>query len=75
MDFSLGSHSLFEIIKCLKRIPDRPVIAGAATRLSGFVWCYCTGQKPEVSTEFIKFLREEQVSRIHSMMPCWPVSA
>jgi glycosyltransferase involved in cell wall biosynthesis len=66
MDFSLGSHPIFEIIKCISRIPDQPRLAGAATRLSGFVWCYCTRKNREVSREFMKFLRSEQMSRVRS---------
>lgn len=71
MDFSLGSHPIFEIIKCIRRIPDKPKLAGAVTRLSGFAWCYCTGQTREVSVEFMKFLRKEQMSRVRSIVKRW----
>jgi biofilm PGA synthesis N-glycosyltransferase PgaC len=74
MDFSLGSHPVFEIIKCIRRIPDKPRLAGALTRLSGFVWCYCTGQEREVSGEFMKFLRKEQMSRVRSIVKRWRFS-
>jgi glycosyl transferase family 2 len=75
MDFSLGSHPMFEIIKCFRRILDRPKVIGAISRLSGFVWCYWTRQKREVSAEFIEFLRREQMGRVRSLITPWRVRA
>jgi hypothetical protein len=75
MDFSLGSHPVFELFKCARRLRDKPAVAGATVRLAGFVWCYCTGKKPEVSAEFMKFLRKEQMSRVWSQLAPWRLQA
>ncbi|MGO8772929.1 MAG: glycosyltransferase [Terracidiphilus sp.] len=71
MDFSLGSHPIFELIKCIRRLPDRPRLMGSLTRLSGFVWCYWTGQDREVPGEFVTFLRKEQMGRVCSLLMPW----
>ncbi len=64
MDFSLGSHPIFELFKCFRRTTDRPFVIGAITRLYAFGWCYWTRQPREVSDEFLHFLRAEQMSRL-----------
>ena len=71
MDFSLGSHPLFEVVKCFRRILDRPKVMGTIIRLSGFGWCYWTGQQREVSDEFMEFLRREQMGRVRSLLIPW----
>ena len=67
MDFSIGSHPIFEIFKCMGRVGDKPKLIGAMTRLTGFVWCYLSGQPHEASLEVQEFLRKEQISRIRSL--------
>jgi poly-beta-1,6-N-acetyl-D-glucosamine synthase len=74
MDFSLGSHPIFEIFKCLERVGDKPQVAGALVRLAGFVWCYLTGQTREISIEVQEFLRKEQMSRVRSLYTRWRVN-
>jgi poly-beta-1,6-N-acetyl-D-glucosamine synthase len=71
MDFSLGAHPIFEIIKCIRRISDKPRLVGSVTRLSGFAWCYLTGQPREVSDEFMDFLRRQQMNRVYSLCLPW----
>lgn len=67
MDFTVGSHPIFEIIKCIRRISDEPRLVGSLIRLSGFTWSYCTMEAREVPPEFIEFIREEQVRRVRSL--------
>lgn len=64
MDFSLGSHPLFEIGKCIHRLKESPFLVAAFIRMVGFLWCYCSNQKRYVPVEFIEFLRAEQLERI-----------
>ncbi len=64
MDYSVGSHPLFEVVKCVRRIKGKPYIIGSLTRLAGYMIGYCKKEKRMVSSEFIKFLRQEQISRI-----------
>jgi glycosyltransferase involved in cell wall biosynthesis len=64
MDFSMGSHVLFEILKCVRRIPERPVLLGAGARWAGFCEGYVKQQPRLVPPEFSRFLRNEQMSRL-----------
>jgi len=68
MDYSFGSDVLFEILKCLERLPESPFVIGNMTRLVGFAWSWvCRDQRP-VSDEFITFLRCEQKTRLQSVL-------
>jgi poly-beta-1,6-N-acetyl-D-glucosamine synthase len=68
MDFSLGSHPLFEIAKLLRRVPARPLVLGALARLCGFVSAYLRGNRRMVSREFQEFLRKDEMARL------WPIA-
>ncbi len=64
LDYSFGSYPLFEIVKCLLRVPDAPVIVGGFARLAGFVGSYFTHEPRLVGDEFMTFLRTEQKQRL-----------
>jgi poly-beta-1,6-N-acetyl-D-glucosamine synthase len=64
LDYSFGSDPLFEMFKCLRRIPERPLLIGGLTRLAGFAWSHIQGESREVSAEFIDFLRVEQKEKV-----------
>jgi glycosyltransferase involved in cell wall biosynthesis len=67
MDYTFGSDPLFEIVKCLRRIPEKPFFAGATARLSGFIWSYICRESRPVSGEFIAFLRRSQRQKMLSL--------
>jgi glycosyltransferase involved in cell wall biosynthesis len=64
MDYSLGSHPAFEIVKCLKRLPAKPYVIGAMARLTAFFLAYLRGEERPVSKEFVTFLRNDQMGRL-----------
>jgi glycosyltransferase involved in cell wall biosynthesis len=64
MDFSVGSLPTFELFKCVRRIPERPLLVGAILRLAGFCSGYATKEERVVSAEFVRFLRTEQKHRL-----------
>lgn len=68
-DFSLGTHPLFELFKVARRLAGKPYIFGGLAELSGFCHAYFRGDERAVSDEFVKFLRNEQLSRLH--LPTW----
>lgn len=67
MDFSVGAHPLFQIIKLLTRTGSRPFILGSLYRLVGFMWAYCRREKRAVSPEFAAYLRREQMERVQAI--------
>ncbi|SPF40180.1 Glycosyltransferase [Candidatus Sulfotelmatobacter kueseliae] len=67
LDYSFGSDPMFEVVKCLRRLKERPRFVAAMTRLLGFAWCYLSGEEKAVPAEFAAYLRKEQRSRVSSL--------
>jgi len=67
MDYSFGSDSLFEILKCLERLPEKPFFSGSIVRLAGFLWSAILRETRPVSDEFVAFLRSEQKTKIQAL--------
>ena len=74
MDFSLGSHPLFEVVRVSRRLTTRPPVIPALIRLAGFLAGYFGQEERPVSGQFLKFLRKEEMARLRQMMQCrqWP---
>jgi poly-beta-1,6-N-acetyl-D-glucosamine synthase len=68
MDFSLGSDPLFEILKCLERVPENPRLVGSVVRALGFIWSYIARDARPVSSDFVDFLRKEQRQKIRAVI-------
>jgi biofilm PGA synthesis N-glycosyltransferase PgaC len=68
MDHSFGSDPVFEVLKCLERLPEKPFITGGVARLLGFSWSYVCREERPVSDEFIAFLRSEQRQKVSSVV-------
>lgn len=66
-DFSFGSHPLFEIFKCLRRVKEKPYVVGALLRMCGFIRAYYKRERRVVSDEFVNYLRREQMYRLKSI--------
>ena len=64
LDYSLGYHPMFEIVKSIRRVWLQPRILGALSRWAGFCYCYCRGENRPVSNDFITFLRAEQMHNL-----------
>ena len=71
MDFYMGTHPVFEILRMVRRFQSKPYVLGALVRLAAFVWAYCSGEKRQVPNEFVRFLREEQMERLRLLWK-WP---
>jgi poly-beta-1,6-N-acetyl-D-glucosamine synthase len=66
MDFSMGTHPLFEVFKLARRLPERPAVIGAIVRLAAFLWAGCRGKDRPVAAQFVRFLRAEQMQRLRA---------
>jgi glycosyltransferase involved in cell wall biosynthesis len=64
MDYSMGCLPAFELIKCMRRVRERPFVVGAMTRLSSY--CLQSIRRPPrlVPREVIQSLRKEQRKRL-----------
>jgi poly-beta-1,6-N-acetyl-D-glucosamine synthase len=68
MDYSLGSDPLFEAVKCLVRVLEKPIIIGALARWAGFTWSWMCGDRRPVSRRFMAFLRKCQRERLRLLL-------
>jgi poly-beta-1,6-N-acetyl-D-glucosamine synthase len=68
LDYSFGSDLAFEVMKCLRRVPDKPYFAVAFARLAGFVWPYLRNEARGVPEEFVSYLRREQRGRLSALL-------
>lgn len=66
MDFYMGTHPLFEIVKMTRRLLDKPYVIAAAVRFSGFLSGYWKREPRQVPREFMAYLRKEQMDRLRS---------
>ncbi len=64
MDYTVGSHPLFELAKCIRRLRERPYFLRALFQFIGFAWSGLRGDRIEVSTEIVDYLRREQLGRL-----------
>ncbi len=65
LDYSIGSHPLFEIVKCLRRLPlETPYCIGSLVRLCGFAKAALCTDKRFASPDARQFLHAEQLRRL-----------
>lgn len=64
MDYALGTHPLFEIIKSARRVLQKPYVIYATIRFFGFILSYINRRKRPVTDEFKSFLRTTQIERL-----------
>ncbi|MDA8089843.1 MAG: glycosyltransferase family A protein [Actinomycetota bacterium] len=68
MDYAIGSHPLFEIFKCVRRVKVKPFFIGSILRIFGYAHAWASGEKRVMLPEAMAFLRAEQLNRIkHSL--------
>ena len=63
-DYALGYHPLFELIKCIDLIRERPYLISAFLWFCGYVSCYLSGRKRILEKELITFIQMEQMARL-----------
>jgi glycosyltransferase involved in cell wall biosynthesis len=68
MDYSLGSDPVFEIIKCMYRLREKPYILSSIFRLAGFCWLYIRREQRMVPDDFVSYLRKEQKERVANLL-------
>ncbi len=64
MDFSLGTHPFFEVVRLARRFRILPARIAVFARLCGFLAGYCRLEDRSVSDRFVRFLRTEEMSRL-----------
>jgi glycosyltransferase involved in cell wall biosynthesis len=60
MDYAIGNHPFFELMKFLRRIPEYPVFIGAAVRMLGYLDALVMREDRIPPTEMLKQIKAEQ---------------
>jgi poly-beta-1,6-N-acetyl-D-glucosamine synthase len=71
MDASFGSHPLFEVFKCARRVLENPIILSSFIRYAGYIWWNLTKKSPLIPPETVAYLRNEQLAKLFR----WQINA
>lgn len=63
-DYLLGSHPLWEFSRCLYQTTRPPILLSGGLRLAGFAYEIVRRTEKQVSPDFVKFRRKEQMRRL-----------
>lgn len=67
MFFKLGYHPLFQILRCIFRIIDKPFFIGSLASCLGYFYLLVKAENPEVPEQVIKYLRSYQKKRLKKL--------
>jgi len=70
MDYLVGTHPLFELLKCAHRIMEKPYFVKAIIRGMTFFTLVTTGRERFVTKDIMEQLRKEQKSRMRRFFCC-----
>ncbi len=65
----IGYHPLFELVRGIRRMAQRPYLLGGAALLAGYVWSLVAREPVEVPRDVATFLRHEQIQRLLGRSP------
>jgi biofilm PGA synthesis N-glycosyltransferase PgaC len=68
LDYALGGHPLFEILRAIYQMTKRPFGIGGLTILAGYAWAGLRRVPRPVSQEFVLFRRREQMQRVRKLL-------
>jgi poly-beta-1,6-N-acetyl-D-glucosamine synthase len=76
-NYITGYHPLFMLLKCVKRLVEKPYAVAGVGLLVGFLSGYVSGQSRVEDPELIRYLRRQQINRLLFRNSLWaaPVPA
>ena len=70
-NYITGYHPAFMVVKCLKRLAERPYVVVSAGLLWGFLKGYLKNVPQVDDKELIRYLREQQINRLMLRPSLW----
>ena len=67
-DYMLGTHPLWEAVRCVYQLTKPPYVVGGCFRFVGFYWALLSGVPKTVSPELVRFRRGEQMERLRKFL-------
>jgi len=66
--YYLGGHPLWEIVRALYQMTQKPYILGGLLLFSGYAWGFMSGMERPISNDLLKFYRHEQMDRLKKIL-------
>jgi glycosyltransferase involved in cell wall biosynthesis len=63
-DYSVGTHPLWEVFRCVYQMTKRPLVVGGLMTASGYAWSCVRRVERPVLPEMVEFCRREQMRRL-----------
>jgi hypothetical protein len=63
-DYAAGYHPVFELVKCISRLKDKPLIIGACAWWIGYCMATLQRRKRVVPQTVVTYVRNEQLARL-----------
>ncbi len=67
MFYEAGYHPLFEVMRCIMRLNEKPYVLGSGMELLGYMAAPFSGSTIQVPREVVRFLRKDQLGRLVKM--------
>jgi biofilm PGA synthesis N-glycosyltransferase PgaC len=74
-DYAIGYDPLFEIVKCIGRLKEAPMIAGSLAWVVGYFSAMATRPRRVVPLELIAQVQREQRERLHGLFSAKSIKA
>ena len=66
--YYLGSHPLWELIRSLYQLKQKPYIIGGLLLFYGYLWGFLTRMERPISTKILNIYRREQMNRLKNIV-------
>lgn len=70
-NYICGYHPIFMMLKCARRLVERPFVIGSAALLYGFLTGYLNNVPQVDDTRTIRYLRDQQMRRLLGRDSIW----
>ncbi len=67
-DYAAGYHPLFEVVKCVSRLPNPPFVVGALAWWVGYCTAFLQRRRRIVDSSVVAYIRHEQMCRVRDML-------
>jgi len=67
-DYYVGGHPLWQIVKGISQMRERPLVVGGAMLIFGYFWALLKRMQRPASRELIEFYRAEQMQRLREIL-------
>ncbi len=61
-DYTIGYHPIYEILKCIRRFVEKPLVLGGLFWMAGYFFAASKRYERTLPYDVIKFIRKEQMS-------------